>query len=153
MAEQERPTTSSTTFALVAAGRAAQRRLDDALAARGVGLRHLGALGHLLRAPELSYSDLARRAGVTPQSMRATVRQLEALGAVTRAPGGQGRAARLEVTDEGRDLLTWAGEVARSVDEELLGDLSEAERRRVGQAAQAVAMSEVGPGGPPPSPR
>ena len=111
----------TTTFLLLAAGRVAQRRLDEALAARGVTLRHVGALGHLAHRPEMSYSDLGRRAGVTSQSMRATVRHLEALGAVHRTLPGHGHAARLEVTDEGRALLAWAAAQARALDEELFG--------------------------------
>jgi DNA-binding MarR family transcriptional regulator len=136
---------ASTSFLLIAAGRTAQRRLDGALGERGLALRHVGALGHLARQPELSYSDLARRAGITPQSMRATVRQLEQLGAVRRTLPGHGHAARLEVTSHGHDLLVWAGEQARGLDDELLADVAPDQRDALRRALAAVAM----PDGPP----
>ena len=44
----------------------------------------LGALGHLARDEALPYSDLARRARVTAQSVQATVGHLVDLGAVSR---------------------------------------------------------------------
>jgi DNA-binding MarR family transcriptional regulator len=143
----DRSLVTSSAFLLVAAGRTAQRRLDDALAERGLALRHIGALGHLARRPDLSYSDLARRAGITPQSMRATVRQLEALGAVRRTLPGQGHAARLEVTPSGLALLAWAGEQAHAIDAELLAALSPEDRDALRAALVPVAM----PNGPPSS--
>jgi DNA-binding MarR family transcriptional regulator len=139
------PVVASTSFLLIVAGRMAQRRLDGALGERGLALRHVGALGHLARQPDLSYSDLARRAGITPQSMRATVRQLEQLGAVRRTLPGHGHAARLEVTPHGHDLLVWAGEQARALDDDLLGDVAPDQRDALRRALSAVAM----PDGPP----
>jgi DNA-binding MarR family transcriptional regulator len=132
---------TSTSFLLMATGRLMQRRLEAELASRGLTLRHVGALGHLSSGqPDLSYSDLARRAGITPQSMRATVRQLEALGAVRRLAGGQGKAASLEVTDLGRDLLAWAGTAAARVDEEALAALSPDDLAAVRRAALSLAL-------------
>lgn len=142
------PLVGSTSFLLIAAGRAAQRRLDEALAERGLALRHVGALGHLARQPDLSYSDLARRAGITAQSMRATVRHLEQLGAVRRTLPGHGHAARLEVTDLGRELLAWAGEQARAVDADVLDRVGADERTALRRSLVAIAM----PGGFPPAP-
>ena len=49
----DRSLVTSSAFLLVAAGRTAQRRLDDALGERGLALRHIGALGHLARRPDL----------------------------------------------------------------------------------------------------
>ncbi len=118
----------SLTFLLLGAGRSAQRRVDDALAPTGFTVRHLGALGHLSRQPDLSYSDLARRAGVTVQSMHATVRQLEERGAVRRGQQGQGRRAGLEVTTHGRRVLRTAMDTFDRLDEELFADVP-AERR------------------------
>ena len=91
-------------------------------------MRHLGALGHLSHQPELSSSDLARRSRVTSQSMNATVRHLEEIGAVRRTLAGQGRPARLEVTARGQELLDTAREIGLALDAEVTGDLSEAER-------------------------
>jgi DNA-binding MarR family transcriptional regulator len=119
----ESPVSRSLALLLVGAGRAAQRRIEHALAPLGLTLRHLGALGHLSRRPDMSYSDLARRAGVTAQSMHATVRQLQELGAVGTPQTGQGMRARLEVTERGRALLTEVAAVLDELDAELSRDV------------------------------
>jgi len=117
------PLTGSLALLLVGAGRAAQRRIDAVLAPEGLTLRHVGALGHLAHEPDLSYSDLARRVGVTPQSMRATVQHLEVLGAVRRTLPGHGHPARLEVTADGQRLLKRARAAVAALDETLLGSV------------------------------
>jgi DNA-binding MarR family transcriptional regulator len=65
---------------LLALGRIVREEVERALDVQGLSLRHLSALGHLSREPGLSCSALGRRAGVTAQSMQATVRQLEQAG-------------------------------------------------------------------------
>ncbi|WP_205347030.1 MarR family winged helix-turn-helix transcriptional regulator [Pseudonocardia broussonetiae] len=138
---------SSSVLMLVGAGRILGRRVESELAGLGLTLRHLGALGHLVHRPELSYSDLARRAGVTAQSMHATVRGLEELGAVRRALPGQGHRARLEVTDRGHELLDRVRASAQRLDDELLADLTDEQRA----ALRAALRSLVVPPGPGPS--
>lgn len=120
--------TSSTVLLLIGAGRLLQRRFEQELAGIGLTLRHLGALGHLSRRPELSYSELARRAGITVQSMHATVRGLEELGAVRRTLAGHGHPARLEVTAHGRELLAAVRAAAQRLDGELLPTLTPDQR-------------------------
>ena len=78
--------------------------------------------------PDLSYSDLARRSRVTSQSMHATVRQLEELGAVRRTLAGQGHRARLEVTERGQQLLDTARQAAATLDAQVMADVSDADR-------------------------
>ncbi|HZZ49848.1 MAG TPA: MarR family transcriptional regulator [Pseudonocardia sp.] len=113
----------STTMRLIRIGRDLQRRLEAELAELGLTLRHLGVLGHLSHRPELSYSDLARRSGVTTPSMLATVRALEDIGAVSRAPSGQGKAAQLEITTSGRELLGRVRAIVARLDEEFVEPL------------------------------
>ena len=107
---------TSTTMLLIAAGRAAQRRLEAALHEHGLTLRHLGALGHLARDPALSYSDLARRVSVTVQSMHSTIAALAELGAIDVETAERGRPARLRLTPRGHELLRTAGAVAHDLD-------------------------------------
>jgi len=115
---------TSTTMLLVGAGRVAQRRLETALRKHGLTLRHLGALGHLARNPELSYSDLARRVAVTVQSMHSTIATLVELGAIDVESAERGRPARLRLTARGTELLRTAGRVAQELDAALpLGEL------------------------------
>ncbi len=95
----------SAAFLLMALGRRVTEYVEGRLREDGITLRHLSALGHLHRQPGISYSELARRAGVTPQSMQDTLRLLESLGAVAReTEPGRGRTATLRVTDEGHRL-------------------------------------------------
>ena len=87
----ERPL--STVMLVIATGRRLQEQLEARLAGIGLTMRLFGALGHISRDADLSHSDLARRVGVTTQSMRATVLMLEELGAVARnVPGKRGTA-------------------------------------------------------------
>ncbi|WP_157897752.1 MarR family winged helix-turn-helix transcriptional regulator [Mycolicibacterium rutilum] len=102
---------------LIAAGRLAQRRFEAALAEQNLTLRHIGAIGHLARNPELSYSDLARRARVTPQSMHATIGQLVDLGAVVTET--RGRASYPRLTERGHELLAFAADASSACDETL----------------------------------
>jgi DNA-binding MarR family transcriptional regulator len=131
---------SSSVLMLVGAGRLLQRRVEEELAGLGLTLRHLGALGHLVHRPDLSYSDLARRAGVTAQSMHATVRGLEELGAVRRTLAGHGHPARLEVTARGRDLLERVRTTAARLDDEILGALTGPQRAALAEALRTVAV-------------
>lgn len=134
---------SSAVLLLVVAGRSLQRRVDEELAQLGLTMRHFGALGHLSHRPDLSYSDLARRARVTAQSMHATVRALEERGAVRRTLPGHGHAARLEITDEGRRLLEAVRAAAERLDDEVLADLGAEERA----ALVRTLLRAVGPPG------
>ncbi|OKI10004.1 hypothetical protein A6A06_05145 [Streptomyces sp. CB02923] len=120
----------STVMLVIGTGRRLQEQLEARLADIGLSMRLFGALGHISRDADLSYSDLARRAGVTSQSMRATVLMLEELGAVERNLLGQGHRARLDLTEQGRSLLARARGILSELDEEFLanagGDRKEA---------------------------
>ncbi|MGY1606081.1 MULTISPECIES: MarR family winged helix-turn-helix transcriptional regulator [unclassified Geodermatophilus] len=119
------PPPTSTAMALVVTGRAMEDLLTARLAPLGLSLRLLGALGHLARDEGLSYSDLARRARVTTQSMHATVGRLVELGAVESAGPGRGRRAGLRVTGPGRRLLADGLAVVEAVDRELAAVLAD----------------------------
>ncbi len=109
---------------LIWLGRLVREEVESQLRTRGLSLRHLSALGHLSREPGLSYSELGRRAGITAQSMQATLRQLEDLGAVQRrTEPGRGRAARLQITDTGGELLALGEQAITAADHRLLSDI------------------------------
>ncbi len=136
------PLEASTTMRLIAAGKVAQQRFEEALAELGLTMRHLGALGHLNRSPELSYSDLARRARVTAPSMHATVRQLEDLGAVRRHLAGQGHTARLEVTEAGIHLLAAVRAAARRIDDDISESLGAVDSTTLHRLLTQVATDQ-----------
>ena len=115
------PPAASPAVLLVALGRQVEAWLDAALEPAGLSLRLMGALGHLARQPGLSYTELAGRARVTPQSMHATVARLIEAGAVAPAGTGRGRRALLEVTPQGHRLLASGQQAVAGVDAELRG--------------------------------
>ena len=128
---------------LIGIGTTLRERLDERLSVHHITMRHYGALGHLASAPELSTSDLARRAGVTPQSMRATVEHLEELGAVEHRRHGQGKASELIVTDTGRQLLEDARTIVADLDTEVLGHI--ADRDEIASALLTTMFGLINP--------
>ncbi len=105
---------------LMMLGRQLRDRTDAELRRQGLSMRHFSALGHLAHQPGLSYSELARRDGITAQSMQSTLLQLQEMGAVERrtAPG-RGRTADLQVTESGHELLNRCRAVLNEVDARL----------------------------------
>ena len=104
---------------LVVLGRQTETTLNASLERVDLSLRLFGALGHLARQPGLSYTALAGRARVTPQSMHATIATLIEAGAVLPAGTGRGRRALLEVTPHGHELLAAGQEAIAGVDARL----------------------------------
>ncbi|WP_375423937.1 MarR family winged helix-turn-helix transcriptional regulator [uncultured Friedmanniella sp.] len=138
------PATPELAFLLMALGRRVRGQVDDALTAFDLSYRHLSVLGHLSRDPDLSYSELARRAGVTAQSMQATLRHLEQTGAVQRhSPPGKGRRAQLRVTEVGTLRLRQAMAEVVGVDRRLTERLSAEERRAATEALARLLSSLV----------
>lgn len=108
---------------MVVLARIVGRAVDDALASAGTSVREVGVLGHLKAAPGLSITDLARRSGVTVQSMHTLVAALVERGLVDRgAAAGRGRTAHLSVTPKGQALLRTARAALAAVDERLFAD-------------------------------
>lgn len=141
------PPPVSPAFLIMSLGRRLREDVEHTLAQHRISLRHLSALGHLAREPGLSYSELARRAGITAQSMQATLRHLEDLGAVERrtAPG-RGRSAELHVTDRGAALRASGQQVITAADETLLAGLPADERVVLGRLLLQVFGAQ--PAGP-----
>jgi DNA-binding MarR family transcriptional regulator len=134
----------SAAFLVMALGARIRAQAEQALRAEDIGLRHFSALGHLARQPGVSYSELARRAHVTQQSMQATLQQLEQRGAVERVGGaGRGRAAHLHVTDEGRRLLAVGREVLSAVDEAMTRELGTERSAQFLDTVDAVLRNEL----------
>ena len=149
------PPPPSVSFFLIALGRRAQEAVEVGLRAQGLGYHHLSALGHLHRQPGLSYSELARRARVTVQSIQATVSHLEQAHLVDRgAATSRGRRADLRVTGRGAQVLAAAEAAVRAADDELLAAVSDAERAQLEDVLRRLFLSGVAPadgsaGGPP----
>ncbi|MER6085127.1 MarR family transcriptional regulator [Streptomyces sp. NPDC001833] len=145
----ERPPPGRPALLLIALGRIVREEVERTLEAQGLSLRHLSALGHLSREPGLSYSALGRRAGVTAQSMQATVRQLEQAGAVHRVtPAGRGRTAELRVTETGRRLLHEMDHAVSSVEAPLLDGLTAEEQADLGTLLHRLLAGNLRAGAP-----
>ena len=105
---------------LMMLGRQLREQAEGELRKQGLSMRHFSALGHLAHQPGLSYSELARRDGITTQSMQSTLRQLQDLGAVELlTEPGRGRTADLQVTEAGQALLEKGRAVLRAADARL----------------------------------
>lgn len=142
------PPPVSPAILLVTLGRQLRAEIERDLADAGLTLRHLSALGHLGRDPGRSYSELARRAGVTVQSMQATLQQLEALGAVERrSQPGRGRTAELHLTERGRGLRATGMAIVAAADERLAAALPAQDAAALGplltRLSRAIAGSTV----------
>lgn len=143
----------STVMLMIGTGRRLQEQLESGLAGIGLTMRLFGALGHIARDAELSYSDLARRAGVTSQSMRATVLMLEELGAVERNLRGPGFRARLELTDKGRSLLTAARNIVSELDREFLDNVGPDRKQALDEACRRTLAGPLSSSDSPRMPR
>jgi len=111
----------SPSLLLMMLGNRLREQTEAGLRDQGLSMRHFSALGHLAHQPGLSYSELARRDGITTQSMQSTLRQLQEIGAVELlTEPGRGRTADLQVTETGQALLERGRAVLRAVDQRLL---------------------------------
>ena len=140
------PPPASPAFLIMSLGRRLREEVEHELATHRISMRHFSALGHLAREPGSSYSELARRAGITVQSMQATLRHLEDLGAVERrtAPG-RGLSAELVLTDQGDTLLAAGRQLISAADERLLATLPTEQRAILGRLLFDVFRATASP--------
>ncbi|MFQ6147765.1 MarR family winged helix-turn-helix transcriptional regulator [Streptomyces sp. SID10815] len=85
---------------------------------------HAAVLAHLDRDSSLSIAELARRAGVTRQTMHRAVKQLLGEGLLVSTPGpGFPRSTLIGLTDAGRRRRDVASGILRDLEEALGRDL------------------------------
>ncbi|MGP3533631.1 MarR family winged helix-turn-helix transcriptional regulator [Microbacterium sp. RD1] len=102
---------------MILLGRRLEARVEAELKAMGLSMRRLGVLGHLRREPGISFSALARRAGIKVQSLHPVMDALTDEGYVaTVGSRGQGRAAVIELTPRGREALDAANRMIAEID-------------------------------------
>jgi DNA-binding MarR family transcriptional regulator len=115
----------------------------EALRAAGLGLSgmHMGALATIERAGPMSQQNLGEFLRKDRTSIVAIVDELEREGLVERHRNPEDRRAyALEVTAKGRDWLERARPVMSDVDDRLLGELGEEERRVLVDLLQRVLL-------------
>jgi len=112
----------SAVVAMLALSSAWEARLTAELRDLGLTTRRLGLLAHVEALPGLSFSELARRTGITVQSAHAAVRQLTDDGLVEDATAHAGAASTLRATDRGRAALAAAQQRVARLDEALAAE-------------------------------
>lgn len=131
----------SPTMVLILQARALEATLQKKLEEIGLSLRRLGLLGHLQREPGISFSALARRAGIKVQSLHPIVATMMTDGYVDTVGGvDQGRAAAIELTDAGIEALSRAHALIAQLDVEMFGD---GEWAKLGEALTDVGEAQV----------
>lgn len=115
-------------YLLVRAADHVSRPWATALRAHGINPRQFSMLAWLAQAPGLSQAELARRVMVTPQSMSESLTALMDAGWIARRALERGHAAELQLTPQGRRLLTKAYPVVLATNRESFAGLTSAER-------------------------
>jgi DNA-binding MarR family transcriptional regulator len=107
-------------------------RGERALARLGLTLGQGATLRVLAASPGLSSAELARRVGVTAQSIKQSVDDLVARGLVERRPHPtHGRVIELRITDDGLVLAEQAQDLVAAIEDEMLFRLDDHERASV----------------------
>jgi DNA-binding MarR family transcriptional regulator len=106
----------SPTIALLTLAELVERQLEPLLITRGITQRKYGILGHIAASPGISYSELARRSGITVQSTHALIGSLMDAGLVASEPARPGTPASLVATPRGQQLLEELAEVVAGLD-------------------------------------
>ncbi|MBF6068146.1 MarR family transcriptional regulator [Nocardia farcinica] len=128
------PPVTSASIVVLALARRVENELNAALADLDLTVRKLGLLGHVGRMPGVSFSELARMAGVSVQSVHTSVKALTAAGLVRDSTAKAGAASTIELTAAGTRLLAEARRVVGEVDERLFGAEADPVRRKLGAA-------------------
>jgi DNA-binding MarR family transcriptional regulator len=116
--------------------RAIRRAIEDRLAPHGLSVPQYTTMSVLRNRPGLSNAQLARRSFVTPQSMNEVIAGLEQAGLVKReADPDHGRIRRARLTPRGRRLYERIDREIAELEERMLGELSERDRKRFTDAA------------------
>jgi DNA-binding MarR family transcriptional regulator len=116
-------------YLLKEASSALRQSMESVLRPLGMTVTHYSCLELLAQRPGLSNSELARAAFVTRQSMNVLLKTLERDGYVTRpAEAAVGKVLPTRLTPKGRRSLAKATAAVRSVEDRMLGGMSQAEQ-------------------------
>jgi DNA-binding MarR family transcriptional regulator len=121
---------------------AVQARLDAQGAFQEWGLRppSIGTLKVIAALAPVSQREVGERLGVHPSDMVRVIDQLEEYDLVTRVRSATDRRRYdLTLTDKGRDVLDHWDVIAREVDGEFYGVLSEAQQRQLEKLLHKLA--------------
>lgn len=125
---------ASVGFLLIRAGQLWNERAISRVNARAgtpvLRESHTRLLPLLMRPGGARLVDLARRLGLTKQSVQPLVRELKELGVVTTQPDDHdGRSVRIVLTPRGLDGIDQGNDVLRQIERELEGSFGKAEMK------------------------
>ena len=116
--------------------RAIRRGIEERLAPHDLSVPQYTAMSVLHNRPGLSNAQLARRSFVTPQSMNEVISSLEQAELVEReAAPDHGRILRAQLTTRGDRLYKRIDREIAELEEQMLHELSERERKSFTDAA------------------
>ena len=122
--------------------------IEERLRGDGMDLTRPQALMLLAERPGASNAELARLAGVSPQTMHQILLRLDRDGLVTRAPHpARARVLSFRITARGLDRLTRGAALAQQVIEGAFDPLSPAEQEQL-MALLERCLADVRPAGP-----
>ncbi|WBU38208.1 MarR family winged helix-turn-helix transcriptional regulator [Homoserinibacter sp. YIM 151385] len=128
----------SPTIAMLTLTRVLELRVAEILEPHGLTLRRYGLLGHVAGTPGISLSELARRSGITVQSVHTAIGSLQDAGLLRSVVKQSGIAADLTATVRGSEVLR---EIASEL-AELDGELFEETAGMRELSAALVAVTE-----------
>jgi DNA-binding MarR family transcriptional regulator len=112
----------SPTIALLTLTRMVELPVARMLEQHGLTLRKYGVLGHISRSPGLSMSEIARRSGITVQSVHTLIRSLADAGLVRSEVESSGLSASVVSTPAGGALLREIAAEVAALDATLFAD-------------------------------
>lgn len=116
--------------------------MEEVLRPLGMSVTHYACLELLAQRPGLSNSELARGAFVTRQSMNVLLQALERDGYVIRpAEAPIGKVLPTRLTPRGRRSLEKASAAVRSVEDRMLGGMTETERSDASRILRSMIRS------------
>lgn len=129
--DRPRRLTALTTYLLSQTAKIAKRELDDALATRGMRLRHMAVLAALDDGPTIQL-ELGRRLDLDPSDITATVDDLEARTLVTRTVDPADRRRKVvTLTSRGRREIADLERMARRLANALLDPVPTSRRQQM----------------------
>jgi DNA-binding MarR family transcriptional regulator len=116
--------------------RAIRRAIEERLAPHDLTVPQYTTMSVLRNRPGLSNAQLARRSFVTPQSMNEVIAGLEDAGIIKRAADPEHkRIRRARLTPRGRRLYEKIDAEIAELEEQMLGELSQRDRKKFSDAA------------------
>jgi DNA-binding MarR family transcriptional regulator len=125
------------------------RRVRAAVASNELSWTQTTVMAHLAKKGPATAADLARAEGMKPQSMGATIAELQDLGLVKRMPHPtDGRQMMIELTAKGLAVRKAASDEKRTWLAEAISELDEGERKTLFAAGEIIRrLAENQPGG------